>query len=146
VERKGAVLHAQVSVTIRAPEARVMELCSDHMNWHRLFPATIRGVPLVRIDRDTAVLAIDHVREGRVITNFRRVSPSELEIAAWKKRCSGRFRYRVGAAPGGTRFTVAADIAPHGIARLLSPLAKGYVRRQRRSYSVEPVKRAVESR
>jgi hypothetical protein len=46
---------------------------------------------------------------------------------------------------GGTRFTVAAEIAMHGVARLLSPVVKHCVRRQMRAFVVEPVKRAADS-
>ena len=40
--------HAEASIIIRAPQARVIQLYRDYQSWPQLFPATIRSVHLVR--------------------------------------------------------------------------------------------------
>jgi hypothetical protein len=57
--------HVQASITICAPQARMAALYRDFANWPRLFPATIRGMGLVRAEPMRTILEIEH-REGRV--------------------------------------------------------------------------------
>jgi hypothetical protein len=55
--------HAEVSVIIRAPWAGVARLSRDYHWWPRGFPATIRGVWLVRSEGGRTELEIEH-RDG----------------------------------------------------------------------------------
>lgn len=48
--------------------------------------------------------------------------------------------------PDGTRLTVRGEIALQGIARLLQPFLRGYVRRQMMRWQLQPVKAEAERR
>jgi Polyketide cyclase / dehydrase and lipid transport len=136
------MLHVETSITIQAPRARVVEIYQDCPNWSNLFP-TIKAVRLVREEPGRQVLEIDH-REGRVINILTLVSPEEVELEEFKKKYDGKFVNRFEAVPGGTRFTVAADISLKGFYKLLAPFLDGYIRKQITVFVLDPVKKLAE--
>ena len=137
--------HVEVSTIIRAPAARVAGLYRDYEGWPRLFPATIRGVHLVRAQGNRTELRIDH-REGTVPNAMIEVGPERVDLWEARRRYDARFVNRFEAVPEGTRYTVAADVELKGAAKLLGPLLGGYIRRRITRYVLEPVRAAAEER
>jgi hypothetical protein len=137
------VPHAEASIIIRAPRALVAQLYRDYQSWPQLFPATIRGVRLVRAEADRTTLVIDH-REGPVINILSEVSPNRVDLWESKRLYDGTFVNRFDPVPEGTRYTVSAEIVLKGLARLLDPFLSGYIRRQLTRYVLEPMRCAAE--
>ena len=131
-------------MTIRAPRERLVALYLDFAHWPQLFPATIRGVHLVRRQGDETTIAVDHRTDGRVINVLRRCSASEVELAEFKPRYAATFVNRFDAIPGGTRYTVVADVHLRMPYALLAPFLRGVVRRAVRRYVLEPMRTFVE--
>jgi hypothetical protein len=48
--RRWGAVHVDAAMTINAPRERLMTLYLDYAHWSRLFPATIRGVRLLRCE------------------------------------------------------------------------------------------------
>ena len=138
------MLHVETSTTIQAPQTRVVEIYKDYRNWPKLFP-TIKAVRLVREEPGRKILEIDH-EEGQVINILTLVSPEEVELEEFKKNYDGKFTNRFEAVPGGTRFTVAADISLKGCYKLLAPFLDGYIRKQITVFVLDPVKKLAEGR
>ena len=139
--------NAEASVVVHAPPARVAALYRDFTRWPELFPATIRGVRLVRAEPGRTEVEVDHRREGAVVNVLTEVSPERVDLWESKRLYDGTFVNRFDPAPEGARdtlYTVRADIALKGAARLLGPILAPYVRRQIRRYVLEPVRRAAE--
>ena len=136
--------HAEASIIIRAPQARVIQLYRDYQSWPQVFPATIRSVHLVRTAGNQTELEIDH-REGKVPNIMTEVSPERLDLWEAKRSFEASFVNRFEAVPEGTRYTVVADISLKGVARLLGPVLGGYVRRQIRRYVLLPMRAAAET-
>ena len=135
---------ADVSIIIRAPWTRVAELYRDYQGWPRLFPATIRGVQLVRSDGRRTELEIEH-REGKVPNVMTEVSPHRIDLWEAKRRYEGSFVNTFEAVPEGTRYSVSADIKLKGLAQLLEPLLGPYIRRQIIRYVLTPIRMAAET-
>jgi hypothetical protein len=142
LKRSDGMLHVETSTMIQAPRTRVVEIYQDYRNWPNLFP-TIKGVRLVREEPGKKVLEIDH-REGRVINILTLVSQEEVELEEFKKKYDGKFVNRFESVPGGTRFTVAADISLKGCYKLLAPFLGGYIRKQITAFVLDPVKKSAE--
>ena len=143
LKESNGVLHVEASTTIRAPRTRVVEIYQDYRNWPKFFP-TIKAVRLVREEPRRKVLEIDH-DEGRVINILTTVSPEEVVLEEFKKKYDGKFVNRFEAVPGGTRFTVAADISLKGFYKLLAPFVDGYIRKQITVFVLDPVKKFAEN-
>ena len=137
------MIHVEVSDTIRASPAKVAGMYRDFRNWPRLFSATIRGVRLVSEENGMEVLEIDHV-EGKVINNLRIVSSEFIELEEFKKQFDGHFENRFQRVPGGTRYTVVADITLKGPYKVLEPFLRPYVRRRITRFVINPMKLASE--
>jgi hypothetical protein len=90
-------------------------------------------------------LEIDHI-EGRAINELLVRSPDEIDLWEVKRRYDARFLNRFDTVPGGTRFTVSGDIYLKGLAKLLQPFLRGYVRRQMERLQLQPVKAEAEAR
>ena len=135
--------HAEASIIIRAPWTQVAELYRDHQGWSRVFPATIRGVRLVRRDGARTELEIEH-REGKVVNVLTEVSPQRVDLWETKRRYEGSFVNCFEPVPEGTRYSVTADITLKGPAKLLGPVLGGYIRRQVIRYVLEPLRIAAE--
>ena len=135
--------HAEASIIIRAPRARVAELYRDYQNWPQLFPATIRSVRVVRSEESRTDLEIDH-REGKVPNVITEVSPERVDLWEAKRRYEAVFVNQFQAVPEGTRYTVVADIRLKGAAKLLGPLLGGYIRRQIVRFVLIPMRLAAE--
>jgi hypothetical protein len=84
------MIRAVISEHVNASAEHVRALYANPENWRTLFPATIRGVHVVRHDADTTVVAVDHI-EGHVTNILRRVSPRRIELREFKRRFDARF-------------------------------------------------------
>jgi hypothetical protein len=135
--------HVKSSIIIHAPQARVAQLYRDYSNWAQLFPATIHNTHLVRAEGNRTELAIDH-REGLVPNIMTVISANRIDLWESKHGYDANFVNLFEEIPEGTRYTVLADIRLKGIRRLLSPLLKGYIRRQIMRYVLMPMKTAAE--
>jgi Polyketide cyclase / dehydrase and lipid transport len=138
------MLHVEVAQTVEAPRETVLDVYADYAGWPGLFP-TIGGVRLLRRQGDRLVLEVDHV-EGKVVNELLVRPPDTLELEEDKRHYDGRFSNRFDEVPGGTRFTVRADLRLKGWARLLRPFLRGYARRQIERLQIRPVKDRAEAR
>ncbi len=137
-------LRVCVSLIIRAPCEKVMEVYRDIARWPRMFP-TIRAARVVHEDGAAQVIVVDHRLAGRVINTLRPMSPCEIELDEVKPKYSGRFLNRFEPVPEGTRYTVVAKIRPNGLWQLVSgPWLNTYVQRQLARLVLEPVRRVAE--
>ena len=136
--------HAEASIIIRAPQARVIQLYRDYQSWPQLFSATIRNVHLVRTAGSRTELEIDH-QEGKVANVMTEVSSERVDLWEAKRRYEASFVNIFEAVPEGTRYTVVGDITLKGVARLLGPVLGGYIRRQIRRYILLPMRAAAET-
>lgn len=136
-------MHATVSSLIRAPAARVAAVYADHAAWPRTFAETIKGVRLVRDDGADKTLEIEHV-EGKVTNVMRIVGPHEIDLEEWKKRFTARFENHFDPAPGGTRYTLVAEVTLRGALRVLAPFIGPLVRSRMKRYVVDPLRDAAE--
>lgn len=115
--------HASASMVIQAQPERVMQLYRDYTQWPRVFPATIRGVRLIRSDGVRTEVEVDH-REGLVPNVMTVVAPNRIDLGESKRRYDARFENRFDPIPEGTRYTVSADVRLKGAARLLAPMRR----------------------
>jgi hypothetical protein len=137
---------ADASILIRADPASVAARYRDVPGWPALFPETIRGVRFVARERGRVTVEVDHRHAGTVSNVLTDVSPSRCDLWEEKPRYVGTFVNRFEPAPGGTRYTVEADIRLKGIARLLGPFIGPLIRRRIQRYVLEPMRRACEER
>lgn len=137
------MLHAREEIVVHAPPSAVAALYRDYAGWPKLFPATIRGVRLLRIENGRTHLEIDH-REGKVLNVMTDVSDARIDLWEAKRRYDATFINRFEPTAEGTRYAVEAAIELKGAARLLAPVLGPLVRRQLRRYVLEPVRRAAE--
>jgi uncharacterized membrane protein len=138
-------MRVDASITIDAPKDIVAAIYADYRNWPRVFPL-VRGVRLIRRDGERLVLEVDHAREGAVRNEMVIDGAGAIDLWESKRRYDARFLNRFAPTPGGTRFTIHADIRLKGAARLLRPVLASYVRRQMERWTLEPVKVAAEAR
>ncbi len=138
------MIHVDVGTVIKAPKETVSDVYADYSNWPSVFP-TINGVRLIRREGSRQILEIDHA-EGKVVNEMVVRSPDEIDLWEIKRRYTARFLNRFQAVPGGTRFAVSGEIYLRGIAKLLQPFLRGYVRRQMERWQLRPVKAAAEKR
>ncbi len=135
--------HAEVSMLIRAPQARLLALYRDYANWPRLFPATIRGVRLVKAEPPVTTLEVGHVK-GVVPNVMTEVSSARIDLWEAKRLYDGTFINHFDPVPEGTRYTVSADIALRGMLKVFGPFLGWYIRRQIVHYVLEPMRQAAE--
>ena len=83
--REGSMPHARASMVIQAPPERVMQLYRDYTHRARLFPATIRGVRLIRSDGVRTEVEVDH-RAGLVPDVMTEVAPNRIDLWEAKRR------------------------------------------------------------
>lgn len=122
-----------------------MQLYRDYTQWPRLFPATIRGVRLIRSDGVRTEVEVDHL-EGLVPNVMTEAGPNRIDIWEAKRRYDATFENRFDPIPEGTLYTVSADIRLKGAARLLAPIAGPLIRRRMRQFVLEPMRRMAEAR
>lgn len=137
------MIHAAVSEHVNAPAARVRALYEDPGGWARLFPATIRGARVVRRERGTTFVEVDHV-EGTVLNVLRGVSPTRIDLEEFKRRYDATFTNEFVPEDGGMRYTLTAAVRLKWPYRLLSPFVKPLVLARMRRYVVEPLRAAAE--
>lgn len=129
---------------IRADKSSVVAAYLDVGNWPLMFADTIRGVSVVSKEENETVVDVAHI-EGTVRNVVRVVSDHEVELREWKKFYSGRFVSRFEPVPGGTRYTLSAEIVLVRPFRPLELLLKGYVSRKIDRFAVEPLRRFCET-
>jgi len=117
-----------------------MTLYLDYAHWSRLFPATIRGVRLLRCEGSETTVEVDHRTAGHVVNIIRRRSENEVELEEFKPKYDATFVSRFDAVAAGTRYSVSADIRLEVPYALLAPFLSGYVRRSVRRYVLEPMR------
>ena len=138
--RRWGAVHVDAAMTINAPRERLMTLYLDYAHWSRLFPATIRGVRLLRCGGSETTVEVDHRTAGHVVNIIRRRSENEVELEEFKPKYDATFVNRFDAVAGGTRYAVSADIRLRVPYALLAPFLRGYVRRSVRRYVLEPMR------
>jgi hypothetical protein len=132
------------ALTIRAAPEKVAALYLDYEHWPRLFPATIRGVRLVRERAGEITVEVDHRTEGGVVNIIRPESATVIALHELKPRFSATFINRFDASAAGTRYTVDADVRLRGIYALVAPFIGGIIRRRIRELVLEPMRAAAE--
>jgi hypothetical protein len=135
-------MRVEVSATVAAPVDVVVSLYRDFANWPNIFP-TIRAVGLVSEQNGVTTLNVDHI-EGKVVNTLAMPSPTVIKLREWKRHYDATFVNCFERMLGGTRFTVVGNIAPKGLARLLTPVLGCYAKHLIRRYQIEPIKRAAE--
>jgi hypothetical protein len=130
---------------IQAPPERVMQLYRDYTQWARLFPATIRGVRLIRSDGVRTEVEVNH-REGFVPNVMTEVGPNRIDLWEAKRHYDATFENRFDPIPEGTRYTVSADVRLKGVARVLAPIVGPIIRHRIRAYVLAPMRRMAEKR
>jgi hypothetical protein len=70
--RRWGTVHVDAAMTIHAPRERLVALYLDYAQWSQLFPATIRGVRLVRREASETTVEVDHRTAGHVVNIIRR--------------------------------------------------------------------------
>ena len=135
--------HARASMVIQAPPERVMQLYRDYTHRARLFPATIRGVRLIRSDGVRTEVEVDH-RAGLVPDVMTEVAPNRIDLWEAKRRYDATFENRFDPVPEGTRYTISADVRLKGAARLLAPVVGPIIRHRMREYVLAPMRRMAE--
>jgi hypothetical protein len=141
--RYGRVLQISASTTVRAPKETVWSVYADYHGWPAMFP-TIKAVRLLRSHGPTLLLEVDH-REGKVLNELTVPGPDEIDLRETKRRYDARFVNRFRTVAAGTLFTVDGEIRLYGVARLLRPVLRGYVRRRMELYQLRPVQAAAEA-
>jgi hypothetical protein len=137
--------HARASTIIHAPPDRVTQLYRDYTHWAQLFPATIRGVRLIRSWAGRTELEVDH-REGLVPNVMTEIAPDRIDLWEAKRHYNACFENRFECVDEGTRYTVSADVRLKGAAKVLAPVLKPYIRHQMFKYVLTPMRRSAEAR
>jgi len=120
------MIDAVVSEHVNAPADRVRALYRDPDNWARLFPATIRGARVVRMEGDTTVVEVDHV-EGKAVNILRDASPTRIDLVEFKRRYDATFVNEFIPEGEGMRYTLTASVQLKWPYRLAAPLVKPMV-------------------
>ena len=138
-------VHAVASQLIDADPERVRAMYQDYGHWSQLFPATIRGTRLIRENDTTKAIEVDHTKDGPVLNLLTVISDDEIRLEEFKPHYDARFTNRFEADAHGTRYTVIADVQLTGMLRLLSPIARPFVRRRLAKYVLRPIKTMAEA-
>jgi hypothetical protein len=138
------MINAVVSVHVNAAADHVRALYRDPDNWAHLFPATIHGARVVRVEGDRMVVEVDHV-EGKVVNILRDISSTRIELIEFKRRYDATFVNEFISEGEGMRYRLTASVRLKWPYRLAAPFAKPLVLRRMRRYVVEPLKVAAES-
>lgn len=137
-------MRVEAATMIRAPQQIVSAVYADYVGWPCLFPTT-NGVRLAGGGGPKHLLEVDHA-EGKVLNELVRRSSGQIDLRKAKRRYTAWFVNRFEVIPGGTRFSLSGEIALKGIARLVQPFLRGYVRRQLDRWVLEPVRAEAEKR
>ena len=138
-------VHAVASQLIGAEPERVCAMYQDYGHWSQLFPATIRGTRLIRENDTTKAIEVDHTTDGRVLNLLTVISDDEIRLEEFKPHYDARFTNRFEPDGHGTRYTVIADVQLKGVLRLLSPIARPFLRRRIAKYVLRPIKTMAEA-
>jgi hypothetical protein len=137
------IVKTRVSGLIHAPSERVASIYENFAAWPQIFGKTIKGVRLLREDGPTKTIEVDHV-EGRAMNVMSRIAPDEIRLEEWKKRYTARFTNRFEPVPGGTRYSIIANVSLTGPFKALAPIAKPFVRARIKRFVLYPVKDVAE--
>ncbi|HMF44635.1 MAG TPA: SRPBCC family protein [Polyangia bacterium] len=132
------------SQLIEAAPEQVSAIYQDYGHWSRLFPA-IRGTRLIRENDTTKAIEVEHAKAGRVLNLLTVISPGEIRLEEFKPFYDARFTNRFEADAHGTRYTVEADVQLKGPLRLLTPIARPFVRRRIAKFVLGPMKAMAEA-
>jgi hypothetical protein len=130
---------------IHASPERLARLYLDYKRWSFLFPATIRGVRLLREGDHETTVEVDHRTEGAVVNVIRPRSPTVIELEEFKPRFDAPFTNRFEREGTGARYILDADVRLHMPFALLGPLVKPIVRRRMRRFVLQPMQTAAET-
>ena len=130
---------------INASPERLTRLYLDYAHWDSLFPATIRGVRLLREGDGETTVEVDHRTEGAVVNIIRPLSPTAIEVEEFKPRFDATFVNRFEPRGNGARYVLDAEVRLHMPFAVLGPLIKPIVRRRMRRFVLEPMRAAAES-
>jgi len=89
---------------------------------------------------------VDHIYDGKVMNVVRVASAKRIDLAEWKQRYDAAFRNMFEPEPGGTRYTVSAEVRLKGFYRLAAFFVKPLVLAQMRRNVLVPMKTAAEKR
>lgn len=140
----GNGVHVKLSVMINAPQQTIMKIYRDFTNWHKLFPATIKGAYLVKEENGVQTVEVNHKKAGKVINVLRFLSVNEIELEEFKNRYNAIFLNRFKAIPGGTVYTIEATIFLKRIYKIAAPFIKGLIRNRINKYVLMPIKKFAE--
>lgn len=138
------MIRAVVSEHVNAPPERVRAEYEEPSNWGKLFPKTIRAARVIRRDRRTVVVEVDHV-DGRVMNVLHDVSPTRIDLDEFKRKYNATFTNEFLPEGSGTRYRLTASVRLKWPYRLLSVFVKPLVLARMRRYVVEPLKIAAEA-
>ena len=138
-------IHAVASQLIDATPERVSAMYQDYRHWAELFPATIRGARLIRENDTTKAIEVDHATAGPVLNLLTVLSSGEIRLEEFKPHYDARFTNRFEPDSRGTRYTVIADVQLKGPLRLLTPIARPFLRRRLAKFVLQPMKAMAEA-
>jgi hypothetical protein len=139
------MLHAAVSIIIAADPSVVKKEYLDYVNWHQLFPLTIKRAKLVKEENGRLTVEVDHRYEGKVINIISVLSPEEIQLQEFKPKFNAVFINRFEKIPSGTLYTLSADVSLNGIFKLATPFVRKLLKRRMLNYVLYPMKKYSES-
>ena len=139
-----STVRVREAMTIRAAPEKAAALYLDYERWPRLFPATIRGVRMLRERPGEITVEVDHRTEGRVVNVIRPESPTVIALDELKPRFAATFVNRFDASAAGTQYAVDAEVRFRGVYALIAPVLASIVRRRIRQYVLQPMRVAAE--
>ena len=137
-------IRVRTSLYIRARPTRLAALYLDYEGWPRLFPATIRSVRRLDSLDNAITVEVDHRTEGHVVNIIHPRSATVIALEEFKPKFDAAFINRFDRVPGGTRYTVDAQVRFHMPWALLAPVLGGIVRRRVRRFVLEPMRAAAD--
>jgi len=139
-------VQAKMSLIINAPQEKLISIYRDYNNWHKLFPATIKGAHLIKEENKMQTVEVEHKQAGKVINTLKFLSANEIELEEFKPLYNAIFLNRFEAITGGTVYIIEAYIFLKGIYKLATPFIKGLVRKRINNYVLKPMKEFAENR
>jgi hypothetical protein len=137
-------VHTSVTTTVHAPRDQVVALLLDYAEWPRIFSETIADTELVRRDAHSLVVTVHHRREGRVMNVLTDCGDGIVTLREFKRRFNATFVNRFARSPGGTRYTIDAEVRIKRPFSVIAPLLRGVVERALRRYTMDPLRAAAE--
>ncbi len=146
LERIRSNVQTKMSLKINASQQRVINLYKDFNNWHKLFPATIKGAHLIKEENGIQTVEVDHSKAGKVINILRFSSANEIELEEFKPLYNAIFFNRFINEQDKTIYVIEAFIFLKGIFKTAAPFVKGLVQKRIYNYVLKPMKEIAESK